>query len=212
MLSDFEIGLYAVAWRILAPADTLVATLCTFLLPRLTDPHARPSAIADWADTSKAFCLLLALGAAVLLVAADALIHLTVGPAYADAASIIRVLALGIVLDGVLTAFSGLLRAPGHHRILIALEGCGLLVNTPLLLVFVTMLGFLGAAVAGVMAQAAAVGFLAAVLHRRHRDALARWLHWTRRDIGRAAGYIADVAVPAGRRRQGLGAWPVGDV
>ena len=196
LLSDFEIGLYAVARRLLAPADSFVASLYTYLLPRLTNPQARDRAIADWADTSKAFCLLLAAMAMVLIVAADPLIFLTVGPAYGDAAPIIRIFALCVLLDGVLTAFAGLLRAEGHYGVLMKLEAYGLLVHAPILLLFVTQFGYLGAALASLTSQAAAAVFLAVVLHRHHRLALAEWRRWGRDDVGRAAGYCIGLVAP----------------
>ena len=201
LLSDFEVGLYAVACRLLAPADTLTTSLYAYLLPRLTDPQAKDRAIADWADTSKAFCLLLAVMAAVLVLAADPLIFLTVGPAYGDAAPIIQVLAVGVLLDGVLTAFSGLLRATGHYRVLMKLEAYGLLVNAPIIALFVTQFGYLGAALAGVAGQAAAAAFLAVVLYRHHRTALVEWRRWGRDDINRAAGYCLGLLGPLLRRR-----------
>lgn len=147
--SDAEVGRYAVAYRVLEVLIVVPAYLMSTLFPEIARqrPHsARLNEIVQGALSSVALAVV---PLVVIFVAfAAEVVAVAGGPAYADSAPVLRVLAVAVALLFVNTVFFQSLVALNRQRNLFLLLLGVLVGNVALNLLLIPSLGAMGAAIA----------------------------------------------------------------
>lgn len=146
-----ETGLYAVALRLCQLLPIPSAALQTYLSPRLSETHTQD----DRGQRNRLYkiSLLFALGssmplAALFTVGADHIVGFIFGPEFANAASLVGVLALAKVCQAVTNSTSGYLLMTDRESIFSQLTTTAMIVNIILNVLLIPSLGARGAALA----------------------------------------------------------------
>jgi O-antigen/teichoic acid export membrane protein len=189
-----QVAFYALAFGLVSQATRIPYHATVALFPSFTELAARgrQAELASLFETATRYHLLagapLVLGLAAV---APAAVGALFGPAYAPAAPVLVVLALGSVVTVAAGASPSVLHATNHQDRLVYQGMAAAVVNVAAALVLVPAAGALGAALANVLAQVlgAALGIRAAILVAGTRLATG--------PLARIAGAAALMAVPA---------------
>jgi O-antigen/teichoic acid export membrane protein len=148
--SVYQVGLYGVAFRIVVATNVaiMINAIVRPMLARLYESgeHQRAARVMR---NYYAFTGLTAVGVgAVLFVFAEPMIRLSLGPEFIEAASVMRVLAIGQIFGAMSEASSSYLLMSGKERIFGSLSLLGLLINIMLNFWLIPTMGAEGTAFA----------------------------------------------------------------
>jgi O-antigen/teichoic acid export membrane protein len=151
-----EVGVFGVAARLASVIIILVAALQTAVMPLILAHHTEPRTPASLAKIFR-WALAILLGICLVLhLAATRLVELLAPPSYAEAADLVPVLALAMMLNQLYVFFPGMALAMKTRQQL-AVTVAGAVVSLVANFALIPVLGALGAAVASL---AAALAFL----------------------------------------------------
>ncbi len=152
-----DTGLYAAAYRLFEGVMILPAVILIVMFPRSARAHVEGTLRRTYVRVAAVLLLAAALLAPLLALAADPLVRLLYGSAYADAGPLLRVLAIALPLAFMDTANAIALYA--HQRVRLAAllapltAGSNILMN----LYFIPHYGPMGAAVTTVLSEVVSV-------------------------------------------------------
>lgn len=159
--SDAEVGLYGVAYRVLEVLIVVPVYLMTTLFPEVA--RQRPHAARLNEIVQGAFSSVVLAGVPLVIVFAafaEEIVAVAGGPRYADASPVLRVLVVAVAILFVNTVFFQSLVALNRQRNLFMLLLGVLVGNVALNLLLIPPLGAMGAALALVVTEAAALGLV----------------------------------------------------
>jgi O-antigen/teichoic acid export membrane protein len=159
--SDAEVGLYGVAYRVLEVLIVVPVYLMTTLFPEVA--RQRPHAARLNEIVQGAFSSVVLAGVPLVIIFAafaEEIVAVAGGPRYADASPVLRVLVVAVAILFVNTVFFQSLVALNRQRNLFMLLLAVLVGNVALNLVLIPPLGAMGAALALVATEAAALGLV----------------------------------------------------
>jgi O-antigen/teichoic acid export membrane protein len=162
-----SVGEYSAALRIVGAVALLTGTLAPALLPRATRASSEPLLVREYLKQSAVLSggiVALALAAGL---AAPTIVPLLFGSEYRDAAAVTQVLLVGTAMIAVYTPLTQLLLAYNEPRRMFHLSVLKLCVIGGAGVVLVPRLEGIGAALAVVLSDAAALGYVVLVLRRR---------------------------------------------
>jgi O-antigen/teichoic acid export membrane protein len=159
--SDAEVGLYGVAYRVLEVLIVVPVYLMTTLFPEIA--RQRPHAARLNEIVQGAFSSVVLAGVPLVIVFAafaEEIVAVAGGPRYAEASPVLRVLVVAVAILFVNTVFFQSLVALNRQRNLFMLLLGVLVGNVALNLALIPPLGAMGAALALVVTEAAALGLV----------------------------------------------------
>ena len=148
------LGLFGGAGRLVDAANLLPQAVVVALLPALARSAGSTAAMLTASEATRGLALLLAPVAATLVVWAAPVLTTLLGPSFATAAPVLRVLAVVTLLAGTGQVLTALLVAEGRERILLGTTSASAILTVVLGAALVPAFGAVGAA------AAAAVGML----------------------------------------------------
>ncbi len=164
-----EVGLYSAAYKFLELSGTAVAAVSVTVLPPLSrfiatnDPRLRRL-------ITKTFDVMIAIGlplALILALFAEEIVSLTSGAQYADAASVLRVLALYTPMMFVGALLWNILIASGRDRLLLGLAAAVLVLNVVANVALLPHYGYQAAAYVAVASEALLLVAVAVAIRAR---------------------------------------------
>ncbi|BAU13968.1 membrane protein [Leptolyngbya sp. NIES-3755] len=143
LLASSAMGLYAIAFSLCQLLYVIQSSFVTVLFPKAA---ARPlSEVVEMtgraARISGALAIVFAL---IMMVLAPFMLHLLYGTAYLPAIPIFRILAIETVLGGVAVMLAQAFMAIDRPGIVTVIQGIGLMMGIPLILLLTPMFGLLG--------------------------------------------------------------------
>ena len=147
LLSPASMGLYVVALSLSRMLDLIQASFNTVLLPKVVArPVEEVVALTGRAvRVSVAFTLLAALAAMILV---PGLLRLLYGAEYLGAVSVFRILSVEVVISGTTWLLGQAFMALGRPGTITILQGIGLGLSIPLMLLLIPTYGLVGAGLA----------------------------------------------------------------
>jgi O-antigen/teichoic acid export membrane protein len=176
-----QFGYYALAGTVAGALYTFAGPVFNAAFPRLVNDVARnlPADLsATYHDSSQVLALLLAPPAATLIVFAPEAMHAWIGDIGVTTATagLVRILALGTALNGLLNVPYALMLATGLTRLPMLLNAVALLVLAPLIVYLTGQFGTTGGALAWLALNAGYMVVAVPLLHARVlRGAAWRW-------------------------------------
>lgn len=179
--TDFaEMGLYTAAFGVSVLVVRVPGVLALVLVPLVAglDGAGSPERIGlQLRRAARALVLLLSGPTAVALAAAPALVAVMYGPEYREAAPLLQILLVPLLLGGYGAAGAKTLIGSGHQAALLRVAVAAVVLKLVLCLALVPVFGVVGAAVACAVAQGGALFAEGKVAQARfHVDAPERWL------------------------------------
>lgn len=187
ILTQVDVGLYEVPWRLTAPVLLLSSSVAGTIFPQISAwdaaEESESSRIKNTVSGSIAVSLFLVVpaffGASLL---APELLGIGFGPAYTEATGVLTLVAAIRVFEAINSVFTGTLNGLDHPRLVakseIATFGCNLLLNIVLILQF----GVIGAAIATIASTVLRAG-------------LNGWFLWSRIPLGLPYHRIAAITL-----------------
>ncbi|MGL5872762.1 MAG: oligosaccharide flippase family protein [Xenococcaceae cyanobacterium] len=147
LLEPKAMGLYVVALSLSRMLDVLHSSIVTVLLPKTA---ARPVAevIETVGRAARISLLLTFLAAIMVMILGPILLPLLYGEKFLNALLVLRILLLEIVVSGTLWVLAQAFMALGRPGTVTILQGVGLGLSVPLLLILIPKYGFVGAGLA----------------------------------------------------------------
>jgi antigen flippase len=159
-LSPTKMGLYAVALAVSRVLQIFQSSVVRVLLPKIA---ARPveevvAAVGRASRITVALTVPLCVGVVVL---APFLLRLVYGGKFSEASGVLRVLAIEAIFGGVAWILSQAFLALGKPGIVTSLQGIGVGLSFPLMIVLIPRLGLIGAGISLLVSTLVRVGFVA---------------------------------------------------
>ena len=147
LLSPTSMGLYAVALSLSRMLDVFQSAIITVLFPKTAArPIEEVIALTGRAARIGMACSLLAAIGAMLVV--PMLLHLLYGSKYVGALPVFRILAIEVVIGGTTWVLAQTFMALGRPGNITIMQGIGLGLTVPLMLVMIPAYGLIGASLA----------------------------------------------------------------
>ena len=147
LMTNADVGLFGIGFRLAAVSSLLIVAFQTAITPIVYQRHREPEAPAQLAAIFRAFAAV-ALGLSLALAMfADEIMRVFTTPPYYASAAVVPLLAPALVLSGMYVLAPGLAIAKRTGSIAIV-SVAGALLNTALNLLFIPAFGIVGAALA----------------------------------------------------------------
>jgi O-antigen/teichoic acid export membrane protein len=152
-----EAGYFAIGIRLAEYLGTITLQISFVFVPYLAQMPHKTAALSRAADVTRTSMLFLGPAAVVLVITANTLIPALYGSAFAAAAPVSQIMALG-VLAATVFQFSGIAAiASGDLRVITTCAAIGFVLNMALSFILIPHFGAMGAALSATMAHTASL-------------------------------------------------------